>query len=441
MQGRRVEVEITGVAHGGIFVARHEGRVIFVSDAIPGETVVAEITDDSKSSFWRADTVEVLTSSEHRRAHVWGAASLDRAPADRAGGAEFGHIALAHQRELKRRVLAESLARMAKIETDVTVEALPSGRGGGGLDTRPPPSGATQPAESADTATDATDVDGTGWRTRLRLHVDEDGIAGPYAARSHRVIPVDEIPLAVPEAQAVLPLDERFPGAEFVDIVVPSTGNPFVLVGDRDRKQKSRANRIVERVGDRDFRLDVRGFWQVHRHAAQTLTSAVQDAIDPTLFDPGAANLDLYGGVGLLAAAVGDRFGSSLRITSVESDPAATDHAAENLSDWLGAAAVTGRVERFLQQLGGKAGAAERERIANGTVVLDPPRSGAGKAVVNELTRLGPAQLVYVACDPVALARDVALLQDRGYQLSGIRAFDLFPNTHHVEAVATLVRV
>jgi tRNA/tmRNA/rRNA uracil-C5-methylase (TrmA/RlmC/RlmD family) len=166
----------------------------------------------------------------------------------------------------------------------------------------------------------------------------------------------------------------------------------------------------------------------------------VQEAVDESLVDPRAANLDLYGGVGLLAAALGDRFGSTLKVTTVESDSRATDHAAENLVEWVGAVSVTARVDRFLTQLRSSAGAAERARLRQATVVLDPPRSGAGKAVVDELVELAPAQLVYVACDPIALARDVALFAARGYELVRLRAFDLFPNTHHVEAVATLRR-
>lgn len=405
--GKQVEIEVTNVAHGGVAVARHDGRVVFVSDAIPGETVRARISEDSKKSFWRAETVEVLEASEHRQPHVWAAASIDRDPDDRAGGAEFGHIAIAHQRELKRQVLADSLQRMAGIESDVVVEALP------GAD------------------------NGTGWRTRVRLHVAEDGTPGPYAARSHRVIPVSDLPLATPGVAAIAPLDEKFPGSTHVDVVEPSVGNLFVLTGSGE---KPKAQRIVERVGDRDFRLDVRGFWQVHREAAQTLTTAVQEAIDETLFDPRAANLDLYGGVGLLAAAVGDRFGNHLRITTVESDSLATDHAAENLAEWVGAAAVTARVERFVHQLGATASGNERANLGRATVILDPPRSGAGKAVVAEIAALKPAQVVYVACDPVALARDIALFAEGGYDLTRMRAFDLFPNTHHVEAVATLVR-
>jgi len=166
----------------------------------------------------------------------------------------------------------------------------------------------------------------------------------------------------------------------------------------------------------------------------------VQTAIDDALFDPSAMNLDLYGGVGLLAAAVGDRFGPTTKITTVESDERATDYAAANLEDWIGASAVTGRVERWVRELATSANAVQKARLRAATIVLDPPRSGAGKEVVSQLADLAPAQLVYVACDPVALARDLGLFAERGYELTALRAFDLFPNTHHVEAVATLQR-
>jgi tRNA/tmRNA/rRNA uracil-C5-methylase (TrmA/RlmC/RlmD family) len=427
--GRQVEIEVTKIAHGGVVVGRHEGRVIFVADAIPGETVRAVITDDSKNSFWRADTVAVLAASPHRRPHVWSAAALERAPEDRAGGAEFGHITLVHQRELKRQVLAEALSRMAGVETDAVVEAA-----------RPAAQTTdTSAAASADTSADSsadTNDEGTGWRTRVRLHVADDGTVGPYAARSHRVIPVADLPLAAAEVARIAPLAERFPGAQFVDVVAPSTGNPHVLI---ETGTRARRTAITEQVGQRSFRLDVRGFWQVHRDAAATLTAAVQEAIDPALFDPRAENLDLYGGVGLLAAAMADAAGGAVRLTTVESDQTASSHAAHNLAQWS-AVAVADRVDRYLRRLTASADAGQKAALNAATVLLDPPRSGAGKAVVAELAALGPAQLVYVACDPVALARDVGLLRTHGYELTRLRAFDLFPNTHHVEAVATLVR-
>ncbi|QAY74607.1 class I SAM-dependent RNA methyltransferase [Agromyces protaetiae] len=408
--GPVLELDVERIAHGGVAVARHEGRVVFVADAIPGERVRARVADASKDRFWRADTVEVLEASADRRAHAWPEASVDRAPERRAGGAEFGHIRMSRQRALKAEVLTDALSRFAGLERDVVVEAV-------------------DPAHAPGVDADA----GTGWRTRVRLHVDRDGRVGPYASRSHTVVPVETLPLATPELQAIARLSDRFAGAESIDLVAPAGGAPELVI-DAPR----RSPLIHEEVLGRTFRLDRGGFWQVHRGAAATLALAVQDAIDADRFDPRAANLDLYGGVGLLAGAVIDRFGETVRITSVEADERATDHAAANLSGTIGAHAETGRVDRWLERLDAGADRLLRDRLARATIVLDPPRAGAGREVVERLAALKPAQLVYVACDPVALARDLGTFRNFGYDLETLRAFDLFPNTHHVEAVARL---
>lgn len=403
-----VDLTITNVAHGGVFVARHEGRVVFVPDTLPGETVRARLVDTRKKSFWRAETLEVLDASPDRVDHVWDASSIGRDPAERAGGAEFGHIALARQRALKADVLSDALLRFGGLDADspftrTVVEPTPG------------------------------DVEGDGlrWRTRVSLHVDGDGRVGPYAARSHHVIAVDDLPLASPEVARAAPLRDRLDGATTVDVVVSADGVLVAVDG------AARTGAIHERVGERTFSLEPLGFWQVHREAAALLSSAVSSAVDPDRFDPAAPNLDLYGGVGLFAATLADRFGRSVRVTSVEAESSATDHAAENLADIVGARAVTARVDRFVRSLG-----AERDlaRYRAATVVLDPPRSGAGTAVVGELAALAPAQIVYVACDPVALARDTKALRSAGYELDALRAFDLFPHTHHVEAVAAFSR-
>ncbi|MBT2503059.1 class I SAM-dependent RNA methyltransferase [Curtobacterium sp. ISL-83] len=413
--GTLLELDVTGIAHGGISVARHDGRVVFVSDAIPGEKVVARVTEDRKKSFWRADTVEVLEPSEHRVAHVWPEAALERDPAERPGGAEFGHIALAHQRTLKRDVLLDSFARFAHtdlVETlghDVIVEAAPGD----------------------------DEANGLGWRTRVRLHVDEDGTAGPFAARSHTVVPVTGLPLATAVVEQGAPLGRGgLPGASVVDVLAPAGAEGARLVIDEQRPTV-----VTETVGDRSFAVDDNGFWQVHRAAPAVLTAAVQDLVDRERLDAEGQHLDLYGGVGLLAAALGDLIGPKARVTSVESAPRATEHAQANLAEWLGARAETGRVDRWLARTVASLTAAERTRFRTGTIVLDPPRSGAGRETVVQIAALQPAQVVYVACDPVALARDVATFADLGYRLEALRAVDLFPHTHHMEAVARLVPV
>jgi tRNA/tmRNA/rRNA uracil-C5-methylase (TrmA/RlmC/RlmD family) len=411
--GTLLELDVTGIAHGGISVARHEGRVVFVSDAVPGERVVARVTEDRKKSFWRADTVSVLTPSEHRVDHVWPEAALDRDPAVRAGGAEFGHIALPHQRTLKHDVLVDAFSRFARTDLtevlghDVVVEAAPGD----------------------------DEANGLGWRTRVRLHVDEDGTAGPFASRSHTVVPVTSLPLAAARVQEGAPLGRgAMPGASVVDVLAPSGAEGARLVIDEQKPTV-----VTEVVGERSFTVDDNGFWQVHRQAPAVLTAAVQDLVDRDRLDPEGQHLDLYGGVGLLAAALGDVVGPKARITSVESAPRATEHAQENLAEWIGARAETGRVDRWLARTAADASRPELQRFRAGTVVLDPPRSGAGREVVVQVAALQPAQVVYVACDPVALARDVATFADLGYRLEELRAFDLFPHTHHLEAVARLV--
>jgi tRNA/tmRNA/rRNA uracil-C5-methylase (TrmA/RlmC/RlmD family) len=144
-----------------------------------------------------------------------------------------------------------------------------------------------------------------------------------------------------------------------------------------------------------------------------------------------ADNLDLYGGVGLFTGTIAAKFGESLRMTTVESFKQATADATLNLKDLPNVKAVCEPVERFL--------APHKDETGQATVVLDPPRSGAGAKVVGQLVKLAPKHIVYVACDPVALARDLKTFLEH-YDLVAIRAFDLFPHTHHLETIASLVR-
>lgn len=418
--GDIIELTVGDVAHGGIFVARHDsGRVVFVSDALPGERVQVRVAE-VKKRFARGETLRVLEAAPERQEHVWAAASLDRAPEDRAGGAEFGHVLPAFGRELKRRVLADAMARFGGLDADgallrdLEVAALPGD----------------------------DEARGTGWRTRLTLHVDDERRVGPYAARSHRIVDVNDLPLAFADIEEValaeIAAGSRSPGE--IDFVAPS--DLEVRLRRRPRSKAAHdAGVVQERVHDYDFDVNEDGFWQIHRFAATTLFDAVGEALDRSRFDADAQHLDLYGGVGLLGAALADASGAErLRLESVEVAEEATAHAAANLARWEGTSAVTSSVDRYLRALATGADAAARASLAAGTVVLDPPRAGAKAPVVDALAALEPQQLIYVACDPVALGRDTGLLRERGYELTRLRAFDLFPNTHHVEAVATFVR-
>ncbi|MFT4259969.1 class I SAM-dependent RNA methyltransferase [Microbacterium sp.] len=407
-----LDLDITGIAHGGTFVARHEGRVVFVSDAIPGERVRARLIppvgsgsqkEAESKSFWRAETVEVLEPSPHRRPHVWPEADLSRDPAERPGGADLGHIGLAHQRVLKRQVLGEALDRFA----------------GPGL--------VIPDVEAVDSS------DGTRWRTRVTLHVDDDGRVGPYAARSHRVIEVGEHVLARPAiAEAASDLAGIRPGR--VELVEPADGRVRIIRREESarrlgaaRPPRRRHDVVHEQVGQRRFQVDADGFWQVHPRAASVLDAAVYGLLEDHVDDT-ARHFDLYGGVGLFAATLADL--GARDIVTVESSARATAHARENLAP-LEVTAVTARVDRFLQ---------EAPRGRAGAVVLDPPRAGAGRAVVEAIDAMAPDAIAYVACDPVALARDLGTFRERGWQVPRLRAFDLFPHSHHFEVVALLTR-
>lgn len=419
--GQIVDLEITDVAHGGVFVGRIDGRVVFTADAIPGERVRARLTDVTKSSFWRAETVEVLEASPHRQRHIWPEADIDHDPAERPGGAEFGHIALAHQRDLKRHVLATALQRTGRLDVPVEFEGP-----------RPASVGNHVVAEQPD---------GTRWRTRVSLHVDGDGRVGAYAARSHRVIPTQQLPLATAAIErAAAGLGTPAPGR--IDLVQPADGHVRVIPRGAEGTGRGASARrstdvVVEQVGGRRFRVDAGGFWQVHRLAASTLTSVLTEELVDGV-DPDGWHLDLYGGVGLFGALLGDLAGSTARITSVEANERATEHAGENLAEWVGARAETARVDRWVHALRERITDRDRERLSRGTVVLDPPRAGAGAAVVDDLAALAPASIAYVACDPVALARDLARFAGHGYRTDRVRGIDLFPHSHHMEAVVLL---
>lgn len=390
--GREIVLTIEKVAHGGVFVARHEGRVIFVSHVLPGEKVRARVFEDRGGAFCRAEPVEIIEAAHDRVRHFWKEAGVGG-----AGGAEFGHIKLARQRELKADVLEEALDRMAGIKLRPVVEAAPGDDESNGL----------------------------AYRMRVQLHVDEAGNVGPYRERTHEVVRVKTLPLAVDDIQELSIHTKNYQDVSKIEVAASSSGQLQWLV---DKKLKG-DERFIERAAGRTFRISGGGFWQVHKKAPEVLTSCVLGMIEAAGFKPNANNLDLYGGVGLFASALAGKYGKDVRVTTVESFKQATEDAKLNIADMPNAQALCTPVERFLQT----------QKEAD-TIVLDPPRSGAGAKVVGQILALNPRHVVYVACDPVALARDLKQFLAAGYELSELRAFDLFPHTHHVEAVASLIR-
>jgi tRNA/tmRNA/rRNA uracil-C5-methylase (TrmA/RlmC/RlmD family) len=385
-------------------VARHEGRVIFVRHALPGETVVALLTEAAPDAkFWRADAVTVLEASVDRVPHPW-----PEAGPGGVGGAELGHVALPAQREWKLAVLRDSFERFAGTEFAGRVTAAPGDDERGGLH----------------------------YRTRITAIADGEGRAAMRGPRSHDVHTLTSMPLATADAEAAL-LGQRFPAGAEIAVVDPSGGDVFVTVGGarwhggkRDtRDNAARRVREVVRIGEAEHPMvvDATGFWQVHVEAPSLLASRVSE-----LAGTGTAAVDLYAGAGLLTVALAEAFQN---VVSVEADADSVRAARRNLAGRDHVRVIQGDVRKSLREGFGEHGVGQAD-----VAVLDPPRSGAGRETVDALAALGASRVVYVACDPVALARDTALLASHGYALTHAEAWDLFPMTHHVEAIGVFER-
>ena len=409
-----IELTTTDVAHGGYCVARYDGRVVFVTGALPDERVKVEITEQ-RSKMWYGRVVDVLTASPDRVPHVW-----DLAERTGIGGADLGHVSLEAGRRWKARVIDTQMSRIAHIATHVVVEPAPGDEARHGL----------------------------AWRTRVTFQVDSSGRLGMYGAKSHTIYPVDGMPLAHEDIQAVLThdIDHEFPNlAGGTRTYVRPSASPLVVVDHMPRTRRSGPTTVVRSIGvdreDRthtvpatvteqvrtpqgDWTYDVaaNGFWQVHREAPSILVQAVLEAVG----HPDAPICDLYCGSGLFTLPL-TNLGP---VTAIESSSTAIHSCRENTKG-RNVQCFEGDVPAILADLPARKA---------GVVVCDPPRSGAGPQTVAQISRLSPDRVVYVACDPAALARDLSDFARHGYQLDFLRAFDLFPLTHHVESLAALTK-
>lgn len=385
--GDRVEVEIGPIANGGHFVARHNGQVIFVRHAIEGEIAVVEITSIS-SRLARGDAISIVKASKDRITPI-----CKFSGPGNCGGCDFLHIDIQKQYELKAQVVRELFGRIAKMEIDFEMRSV-------------------------------APQDGLHWRTRVDFAVSQGGKIGFYSARSNDVIEIDKC-LAVVDSINSLDIFERsWRGDDRVEVAATSTGQVSVSRGGRTIEGQSQ---LIENVGNLKYQLNPATFWQGHKMAAEILVERVLESGE---FKAGDMVLDLYGGSGLFAKAILTKYPSIAKLNLIESNEKATSDARKNLAEFGKLVSIhTGRVEQWLSQL-------KRADV----VVIDPPRSGTGDLVNKLLIGLNPRKIVYVSCDPASLARDGAQLVSAGYKLGHIIGYDLFPNTQHIECVATFTR-
>ncbi len=445
---REITLAVGAPAHGGHCVARPVddpgGRVIFVRHSLPGETVRARLTEMT-SRTWRADAVEILQASPDRVDSVWPEAG----PAG-VGGGELAHVVLDAQRTWKRWVLADCLRRIGGQEVADAVASLPEAASGAAVPVEPMP---TDAEAQASTSARRRALAGTATRTRVSLTVTDDGEPGMHAFRSGTVLPLRRLPLAVAAITEIGLLERSRWRAHYrpgmrIEAVAPSGGEPVVLLDDRllTAQARNTGRRRVQEVvdasalglGELTYSVHAEGFWQVHVDAPRVLVERVVRAALGEDLDRAAGSrvLELYSGAGLFTLPLAVLVGGAGQVLSLEGDEQAVRDARRSLHDHPAARLAAGRVSpRSVRELAGSF-TGDRPDV----VVLDPPRQGAGREVIEAVAALGAERIVLVACDPAALARDLGTLLHAGYELGSLSALDMFPHTHHFETIAVLDR-
>jgi tRNA/tmRNA/rRNA uracil-C5-methylase (TrmA/RlmC/RlmD family) len=381
-------------ANGGSCVARHDGRVVFVRYALPGELVRVRVTAD-RGSYWHAETIEVIEPSADRIASLCPIAGVDG-----AGCCDLAFVDPAAGRALKAEVVSNQLARLGNYQW----------------------SDAVAPVSTAGP---------TGWRTRIRLDVGADGRAGFHRYHSDELV-VDLNCGQLPAGMTDGLTDVAWPPGAHLHVVIDDDGQRHVARTVRHGRRNATdlvegSYEGVQRAGRHSWQVPVTAFWQAHRDAARTYSDLVGDWASP---DPGMTAWDLYGGAGVFAAVLGDAVGESGQVVSVDSSRSATRSARATLADLPQVNVITDSVRRALTAQRGGADVA----------VLDPPRGGAGREVIDLLAAAEVPRIVHIGCEAASFARDIGLYQRHGYAVDKISVFDSFPLTHHIECVALLNR-
>ncbi|MBO0676964.1 class I SAM-dependent RNA methyltransferase [Mycolicibacterium sp. S2-37] len=395
-------------ANGGSCVARHDGRVVFVRHALPGETVRVRVADE-RGSYWHADVLEVLDPSPDRIPSLCPIAGVDG-----AGCCDLAFATPEAARRLKGAVVANQLTRLGGYEWG-------SGADGGDQATAEP----------------VGDAGPTGWRTRVRL---DTGGPGPQAGKAgfHRYHSAE---LITDLRCAQLPeglLDDlellRWPAGAHVHVALDGDGARHVVqTGPKSRRGAPATTVVsgdyeaVQRVGDREWRIPVTAFWQAHRDAPARYSELVAQRAE---LQPGMTAWDLYGGAGLFAAALAEQVGPGGRVLTVDTSRAAGRSARAALADLDQVSVLTDSVRRALSA----------QRSGADVAVLDPPRAGAGREIIDAISAAGVRRIIHIGCEAASFARDVGLYLRAGYAVEEVRVFDSFPLTHHVECVAVLTR-
>ena len=390
----RESVRIERPATGGGVAHLADGRVVFVRHSLPGELVEVEITETSKN-FARGQAVEILEPSQDRVSPV-----CPVAVPGGCGGCDLQHASASAQREWKTFLVQDHLQRIAGIEVELKIEPTP------------------EPSLNS--------------RTRLRCAVTETGQLALRASRSHELVPISEC--AISDTAFAPAFENSWGKVDEVELRAIGDGEPFSVVRrgesydvvglDGTRRHPDTQSRVS--VRNFVYSVGPRSFWQSHRDGPEVLVNQV---IAYAQLAKGYHCVDLFSGVGLFSIAMAKEVGPTGKVVAVESSPFSVRDARQNAQGfpWV-----------KIREWSVSARAINDAVMENDIVVLDPPRIGLAKGVVEALARRKPRRVVYVSCDAATFARDLAAFEESGLELTDMKVFDLFPMTEHVEIVALL---
>lgn len=410
-----VQLKTVKPVHGGYCLAFAEGLTYLVSGALPGEVVEAQVTGGKKLMRY-ARTISVLEPSPHRISHIW-----PLAESSLIGGVDLGHVSFDYQSQWKTQVLLDSLQRLGgKTVADQ-------------LDQITPPT--VENVSETDNQTQAAAS-----RTRIEFEINDRGVPAMYAQKSNELVAIDCLALATEDIQALdltaktSPFQKLWQPGQRVRVASGDNGIKLAVgpnCFDGEGKPTDPIMRHHLRTDKKIFyEVAVTDFWQSHPAAPDILVQAVLSEVDAET----ECIWELYSGSGLFTVPLAK---VSQNVLAVEGARSACKRAAINLKNNRVADGV--KVETLSvnpQTINDLAHRYENPEA----VVLDPPRSGAGLATIQQITELGAEKIIYIACDPAALARDLKAITANEYKIEKISAWNLFPFTHHFETVAVLSR-
>jgi 23S rRNA (uracil1939-C5)-methyltransferase len=401
-------------------VAGTGGRAVFVPFGLPGETVLVRVVDEKRGHV-RAGLVEVLEPSPERITprckHFFTPLAHKVGEEVRAcGGCHYQHMPYEAQLKVKTEILCDQLIRIGKISNPPVEPMVPSSRE-------------------------------WNYRNHVQFHLTREGKLGYIDSAGRNVLPISECHLPEPAINELWPALEFDPGlglqrvslrlgADEERMLVLASDNPETpemeleadlsvvhLSGD-DAVVMAGDESLFITVNNRSFRVSAASFFQVNTEMAGKMASHLLEQLPVSSI---STLLDVYCGVGLFSAFFAPRAG---RLIGIESSKSSCEDFVANLDEFDNVELYEALAEEALPVL----------KVTPDAVIVDPPRTGLDKRVLDALLAIRPDRIAYVSCDPSTLGRDAARLIAGGYRLARVTPFDLFPQTYHIESISIFGR-